>query len=55
MTDFSWNPFDPWTIGSHSDDIEGGSTLQLWRMHDWLWSQKRTMIQEIEEFVKENV
>jgi WD40 repeat protein len=49
IDDFTWNPEEPFTIASHSDDLgEGGGTLQIWRMHDWLFTtSKESLIQQV--------
>src|SRR5690606_6454408 len=42
VVDFQWNPIDPWTFCTVSDEggsgvPPGGGTLQLWRVADLVW------------------
>eukprot|EP00891_Asterochloris_glomerata_P005462 jgi/Astpho2/5462/fgenesh1_pm.00077_%23_3_t len=52
IVDFQWNPHDPWTFMSVSDDVGaglGGGTLQLWRVNDFLYRPEHEVLQELEE------
>ncbi len=50
VVDFQWNPHDPWTIMSVSDEsqMEGGGTLQLWRVSDLLHRPEEEVLAELE-------
>ncbi|KAK9142346.1 hypothetical protein Syun_011746 [Stephania yunnanensis] len=53
VIEFHWNPSDPWTIISVSDDcdtIGGGGTLQIWRMNDMIYRPKEEVLAELEQF-----
>lgn len=46
VIDFQWNPIDPWTFCTVSDEggsgvPSGGGTLQLWRVSDYIWKDAR--------------
>ncbi|QDZ19234.1 WD40 repeat domain-containing protein [Chloropicon primus] len=49
--DFQWNPEDPWTILSTSNDNSlrgGGGTLQVWRMNDLIYRPEEEVLEELE-------
>lgn len=50
MVDFQWNPHEPWTIMSVSDEsqMEGGGTMQLWRISDLLHRPEEEVLAELE-------
>jgi histone-binding protein RBBP4 len=50
VVDFQWNPHDPWTIMSVSDEsqMESGGTLQLWRISDLLHRPEEEVLAELE-------
>lgn len=50
VVDFQWNPHDPWTLMSVSDEsqMEGGGTLQLWRISDLIYRPEEEVLAEME-------
>ena len=50
VVDFQWNPHDPWTLMSVSDEsqMEGGGTLQLWRISDLIHRPEEEVLAEME-------
>lgn len=52
VVDFQWNPHDSWTIMSVSDEaqLEGGGTLQLWRVSDLLHRSEEDVLAELEKY-----
>ena len=47
VTDFHWNPWDPWTMASvSSGDI---NTLQMWRMNDLIYRPEADALAELEK------
>lgn len=50
VVDFQWNPHDPWTLMSVSDEsqMEGGGTLQLWRISDLIHRPEEEVLAELE-------
>ncbi|RMZ53608.1 hypothetical protein APUTEX25_003142, partial [Auxenochlorella protothecoides] len=51
VVDFQWNPADPWTLLSVSDDVgeqSGGGTLQLWRVSDLITRPEEEVLAELE-------
>lgn len=51
MVDFQWNPADPWTLLSVSDDVgdqTGGGTLQLWRVSDLITRPEEEVLAELD-------
>jgi histone-binding protein RBBP4 len=52
VVDFQWNPHDPWTMMSVSDDVGegGGGTLQLWRLSDLVYRPDEEVLQELEQY-----
>ncbi|KAI4330679.1 hypothetical protein MLD38_028941 [Melastoma candidum] len=53
VVDFHWNPSDPWTIVSVSDDGEstgGGGTLQIWRVIDLIYRPEEEVLAELGNF-----
>lgn len=52
VVDFQWNPHDPWTIMSVSDEaqLEGGGTLQLWRVSDLLHRSEEDVLAELQKY-----
>ncbi len=51
VVDFQWNPHDEWTLMSVSDEsqMEGGGTLQLWRVSDLLHRSEEEVLAELEK------
>ena len=52
VVDFQWNPYDPWTFMSVSDDVSdelGGGTLQLWRVNDLIYREESEVLAELEK------
>mmetsp|Transcript_32664 Transcript_32664/g.45343 ORF Transcript_32664/g.45343 Transcript_32664/m.45343 type:complete len:628 (+) Transcript_32664:100-1983(+) len=54
VVDFHWNPLDPWTCLSVSDDSSessgsGGGTLQLWRVNDLIYRPEKEVLAELEQ------
>ena len=52
VVDFQWNPHDPWTFMSVSDDVSddlGGGTLQLWRVNDLIYRDETEVLAELEK------
>ena len=47
VSDFQWNPADPWTIASVSSG-DGGNTLQMWRMNDLIYRAEEEALAELE-------
>ena len=56
VVDFQWNPVDPWTLASVSDDVTpddsggGGGTLQLWRISDLITRPEEEVLAELEQY-----
>ncbi|URE16882.1 WD-40 repeat-containing protein [Musa troglodytarum] len=53
VVDFHWNATEPWTIASVSDDcarVNGGGTLQVWRMSDLIHRHEDEVLAELEMF-----
>ncbi|XP_008793220.1 WD-40 repeat-containing protein MSI4-like isoform X1 [Phoenix dactylifera] len=53
VVDFHWNASDPWTIVSVSDDcarVNGGGTVQIWRMSDLIYRPEEEVLEELEKF-----
>ena len=52
VVDFQWNPSDPWTLLSVSDDVSegGGGTVQLWRVTDLVYRPEEEVLQELEQY-----
>lgn len=52
VVDFQWNPSDPWTLLSVSDDVSegGGGTVQLWRVSDLVYRPEDEVLQELEQY-----
>ena len=48
VSDFQWNPLDPWTIASVSSG-DGGNTLQMWRMNDLIYRAEGESLAELEK------
>ncbi|GJP56048.1 hypothetical protein CLOM_g15115 [Closterium sp. NIES-68] len=50
VCEFHWNPHRPWTVISTSIDSGriGGGTLQVWRMHDYLYLPEDEALKKIE-------
>ena len=48
VSDFQWNPHDPWTIASVSSG-DGGNTLQMWRMNDLIYRAESEALAELEK------
>ena len=48
VSDFQWNPHDPWTIASVSSG-DGGNTLQMWRMNDLIYRGEEEALAELEK------
>ncbi|CAL9061141.1 unnamed protein product [Musa banksii] len=51
VVDFHWNATEPWTIASVSDDcarVNGGGTLQVWRMSDLIHRHEDEILAELE-------
>lgn len=52
VVDFQWNPHDPWTFMSVSDDVSdelGGGTLQLWRVNDLIYRPEADVLAELDK------
>ena len=52
VVDFQWNPSDPWTLLSVSDDVAvngGGSSLQLWRVSDLIYRPEQEVLEELQQ------
>lgn len=52
VVDFQWNPMEPWTMLSVSDDVSadsGGGTLQMWRINDLIYRPENEVLQELEQ------
>mmetsp|Transcript_12527 Transcript_12527/g.35394 ORF Transcript_12527/g.35394 Transcript_12527/m.35394 type:complete len:451 (-) Transcript_12527:1274-2626(-) len=51
VVDFQWNPSDPWTMMSMSDDAEsgGGGTMQIWRINDMIYRPEEEVLRELEQ------
>lgn len=52
VVDFQWNPHDPWTFMSVSDDVSdelGGGTLQLWRVNDLIYRPEAEVLAELDK------
>ncbi|DBA66351.1 TPA: hypothetical protein ACH3X2_002340 [Trebouxia sp. C0005] len=52
VVDFQWNPHDPWTFMSVSDDVSdelGGGTLQLWRVNDLIYRDEAEVLAELDK------
>lgn len=52
VVDFQWNPFDPWTLLSVSDNVEldsGGGSLQVWRVSDLIYRPEQQVLQELQQ------
>ncbi|CAD7696557.1 unnamed protein product [Ostreobium quekettii] len=52
VVDFQWNPLEPWTMLSVSDDVSpesGGGTLQMWRINDLIYRPESEVLQELEQ------
>ncbi|KAG6489283.1 hypothetical protein ZIOFF_050552 [Zingiber officinale] len=57
VVDFHWCETEPWTIASVSDDcarVNGGGTLQLWRMSDFIYRPMEEVLAELET-IKEQI
>eukprot|EP00210_Caulerpa_lentillifera_P005620 g5373.t1 len=55
IVDFEWNPHDPWTMLSVSDDVSsgnGGGTLQMWRISDLIHRPEHEVLQELQQHAK---
>ncbi|MED6109213.1 WD-40 repeat-containing protein msi4 [Stylosanthes scabra] len=53
VVDFHWNPSEPWTIVSVSDDCDstnGGGTLQVWRMIDLIYRPENEVLAELDSY-----
>lgn len=52
IVDLQWNPIDPWTVMSVSDDVggAGGGTLQLWRISDLIYRPDEEVLAELEQY-----
>lgn len=50
--DLQWDPSDPWTLMSVSDDVRegGGGTLQLWRVSDLIYRPDEEVLAELEQY-----
>ena len=48
VSDFQWNPFDPWTIAGVSSG-DGGNTLQMWRVNDLIYRPEEEALAELGE------
>lgn len=51
ITDLHWLPSssDRWCIASLSESLNGGSTLQLWRMTDLIYRKKEEVVEELRQ------
>jgi vacuolar-type H+-ATPase subunit H len=52
VVDFQWDPEDPWTLISVSDDVQselGGGTLQIWRVNDMIYRPEAEVLAELEQ------
>ena len=52
VVDFQWNPSDPWTLLSVSDDVAlngGGGSLQLWRVSDLIYRPEQEVLEELQQ------
>lgn len=55
MVDFQWNPNDPWTMLSVSDDVSsgnGGGSLQMWRISDLIYRPEHEVLQELQQHAR---
>ncbi|KAJ3684732.1 hypothetical protein LUZ61_013896 [Rhynchospora tenuis] len=50
IVDFHWNPAEPWTIASISNDVAGGGTLQIWRISDLIYRPEEEVTAELTKF-----
>eukprot|EP00897_Mesotaenium_endlicherianum_P007866 jgi/Mesen1/7107/ME000369S06430 len=51
VVDFHWNPADPWTIVSVSNDTAtGGGTLQIWRISDLIYRPTDEVLADLEKY-----
>ncbi|WOL09075.1 WD-40 repeat-containing protein MSI4-like isoform X1 [Canna indica] len=53
VVDFHWSATEPWTIASVSDDcarVNGGGTLQVWRISDFIYRPKEEVLAELEMY-----
>eukprot|EP00887_Chlorella_sp_A99_P002859 scaffold6.g2859.t1 len=52
VVDFHWNPHDPWTLVSASDEAGegGGGTLQMWRVSDLIHRPDEEVLGELEQY-----
>lgn len=52
VVDFCWNPQDPWSVMSVSDDASGagGGTLQVWRVSDLIYKPEEEILAELEPY-----
>mgnify|MGYP001150549816 CR=1 FL=1 len=52
LVDLQWNPSDPWSLMSVSDDAKegGGGTLQLWRVSDLIYRPDDEVLAELEQY-----
>jgi len=55
ITDFDWNPYNPWSMLSGSDDCHelssGGGSLQAFRPLDILCSSEEDAQQKMQRYV----
>ena len=49
ITDFQWNPHDPWTLMSSGSGGDVASTCQFWRISDLITRPKEEVMQELEK------
>jgi histone-binding protein RBBP4 len=49
ITDFQWNPHDPWTVVSSGSGANVASTCQFWRISDLITRPKEEVMQELEK------
>ena len=49
ITDFQWNPHDPWTVVSSGSGANVASTCQFWRISDLITRSKDDVMQELEK------